>query len=382
MKPIATLIPILMLALAGCGGPDTEKSAATPASATRVAVMPVKAGAWPRSIEGMGTVEARAESVIAARAMGYIEAIRVREGDRVSAGQTLVEISARELHASADQAKAARHEARSARAEADGAVAAAEAQAVLARTTHQRMTNLHDRKSISDQEFDEASARLAAAEASLQMARARQMQVAEKIAQAAAGVAAAESQLSYLRISAPFAGVVTARMAEPGDLASPGMPLLKLEQAGNYRLVAAFPESALREVKPGRKIPVEIAAIGLAGEGTVAEIVPVLDPQTRTFPVKIALPASGLVRSGLFGVARLAGAGVETISVPVTAVRINGQLTTVFVAEGGKAHLRMVQLGETRDGRREVLAGLGAGELLIPEPAAGLRDGDAVEVSQ
>lgn len=382
MKITATLVPILLAILAGCGGAHVEKSSTSPAPAVRVAATPLAAEAWPRSIEGMGTVEARVESVIAARAMGYIETVRVHEGDRVNAGQTLIEISARELHASAEQARAAQQEARSAQAEVDGAVTAAEAQAALARTTHTRMKNLHDRKSISDQEFDEASARLAAAEASLEMARARKRQVAEKIAQASAGVAAAESQLSYLRIVAPFAGVVTARMAEPGALASPGMPLLKLEQAGGYRLAASFPESALHDVKPGQKIPVEISAIGLAGEGIVSEIVPSLDPQTRTFRAKLSLPANNLMRSGLFGVARLPAASTETISVPVTAVRTNGQLTTVFVAEGGKAHLRMVQLGETREGKREVLAGLNPGELLLPAPPATLRDGDAVEVSQ
>lgn len=382
MKLTATLIPILVLMLAGCGGSDTKQGPAPAAPAARVKAIPLAARQWPRMVEGMGTVEARVESVIAAKTMGYIQAVRVREGDRVSAGQTLVEISAQELHAGADQAKAARQEARSAQAEVDSAVAAAEAQAVLARATHQRMKNLHERKSLSDQEFDEASARLAAAEAGLRMAQARRQQVSGKILQASAAVAAAESQLSYLRIASPYAGIVTARMAEPGGLASPGMPLLKLEQTGNYRLAASFPESALRQVKTGQGIPVEIAAIEMNVDGTVAELVPVVDPQTRTFPVKISLPAHSLVRGGLFGVARLAGDSASVLAVPDSAVRAHGQLTVVFVAEDGRAHGRMVQLGEQRDGQREVLAGLAAGELVIPDPPANLRDGDPVEVSQ
>lgn len=382
MKPIALFIPILTLILAGCGGSDTKQGPAPAAQAARVKALPLAAQQWQRRVEGMGTVEARVESVIAAKAMGYIQAVRVREGDRVSAGQTLVEISAQELQAGADQAKAAQQEARSAQAEVESGVAAAEAQAVLARATHQRMRNLHERKSLSDQEFEEASARLAAAEAGLRMAQARREQVSGKILQASAAVAAAESQLSYLRITAPFAGIVTARMAEPGGLASPGMPLLKLEQTGNYRLVASFPESVLRQVKTGQRIPVEIAAIDMNVEGVVAELVPMVDPQTRTFPVKISLPAHSLVRSGLFGVARLAGDSASVLAVPVSAVRAHGQLTVVFVAEDGRAHGRMVQLGEQRDGQREVLAGLTAGERVIPDPPANLRDGDPVEVSQ
>lgn len=382
MKPILTFVAISALVLSGCGGSHPKETAPAQKQAVRVQTAPVETSSWPQMVEGVGTVEARTESVISAKAMGYVQAVRVREGDRVSAGQTLVEIAAQELQASVDQARAAQQEARSAQAEVESAIAAAESQATLARATFQRMKNLHDRKSISDQEFDEASARLQAAEAQLKMAQARRQQVMEKIRQAAAGVAAAESQLSYLRISAPFAGIVTARMAEPGTLASPGLPLLKLEQTGDYRLTAAFPESALNQIKLGQKMPVEIASIGFSGDGTVAEIVPMVDPQTRTFPVKLALPAGNLVRSGLFGVARLAGTAAQVVTVPETAVRQNGQLSTVMVASNGRAELRMVKLGQAREGRREVLSGLSAGEKILVNPPAGLQDGDPVEAGQ
>ncbi|MDZ7638371.1 MAG: efflux RND transporter periplasmic adaptor subunit [Bryobacterales bacterium] len=382
MKPIATLISMLALLLGGCGDSHPRGDAPQDKQAVRVESATVEAQQWPRLVEGVGTVEARTESVISARAMGYVQAVRVREGDRVSAGQTLVEISAQEIQAGVDQAKAVRQEARSAQAEVDSAITAAEAQASLARATHQRMKNLHERKSLSDQEFDEATARLQATEANLRMAQARKLQVADKIAQASAGLSAAESQLSYLRIAAPFAGVVTERMAEPGSLASPGMPLVKLEQMGNYRLNAAFPESVLGQIKVGQKVAVEIAAIGMNTEGTVAELVPIVDPQTRTFSAKITLPATAMLRSGLFGVARLRGESAAALTVPSSAVRTNGQLSTVLVAENGKARSRMVKLGEEREGQREVLAGLAAGERLIMSPPVTLQDGDPVEAGQ
>ena len=382
MKPILTFVAISALVFAGCGGSHPKETAPPPKQAIRVQTIAAEAIAWPQIVEGVGTVEARTESVISAKAMGYVQVVRVREGDRIGAGQTLVEIAAQEIQASVDQAKAAQQEARSAQTEVESAIAAAESQAVLARATYQRMKNLHDRKSLSDQEFDEASARLQAAEAQVKMAQAKRQQVAEKIRQAGAGVSAAESQLSYLRIAAPFAGIVTARMAEPGALASPGMPLLKIEQTGNYRLAAAFPESVLSQVKTGQKLPVNIAAIGFNGEGSVAEIVPMVDPQTRTFPVKIALPAGNLVRSGLFGVAHLAGGSAQVLTVPEDTIRRNGQLTSVMVASNGKAELRMVKLGQARDGRREVLSGLTAGERLIVNPPATLQDGDPVEAGQ
>ncbi len=381
MKSFVTTIPILALLFnVGCGDSHRTESTTPQKPAIHVNAVKVESQEWPQLVEGVGTVEARVESVISARTMGYVQAVHVREGDHVSAGQTLVELAAQEIHASVDQAKAARQEALSAEAEVASAVAAAESQAALTRTTHRRMQNLHERKSISDQEFDEATAKLQAAEASLRIAQSRQQQVQDKIRQASAGVSAAESQLSYLKVKAPFAGIVTARMADPGSLASPGMPLLKLEQAGEYWLVAGFSESVLSRIRVGQKIPVAIDAIGLRGEGSVAELVPVVDASTRTFPVKIRLPKAPLLRSGLYGSAHLEGPASQVITVASTSVRSNGQLSTVMVAAGGTARSRMVKLGEERDGRREVLSGLTVGEHVLLAPPETLQDGDSVEV--
>lgn len=345
-----------------------------------VSVATVTPESLPQFAEGIGSVEARTESVIAARVMGYIQQIPVREGDHVRAGQLLAEIAATELDAAVAQARAAAQEAQSASAEVEGAIAAAESAAGLAETTLARMRNLHERRSISDQEFDEAMARHTAAQAHLRMARTRREQVSEKIRQAAAAQQAAEAQLSYLRITAPFAGVVSARLAEPGSLASPGMPLLRLEQAGAYRLAASFPESVLGSLKTGQALPVSIDALGWETEGRVAEVAPIVDAATRTVTVKVALPPHPAVRSGLYGKAK-APAGVrEMLRLPSAAVRSSGQLHTVFVAADAVARSRMVKLGEERDGMREVLSGLSGGELVILQAPAGLRDGAPVEV--
>ncbi|MCW5963292.1 MAG: efflux RND transporter periplasmic adaptor subunit [Bryobacterales bacterium] len=379
---IAAAIAAIFL-LAGCGGGTHPAPAQPPArEPVRVTAILVARESAPGFVEGTGTVEARTEAQVSARVMGYIQSISAREGDRVSAGQVLVEIAATELNASVDQARAAGQEAQSARAEVESAIAAAESQAKLAEATFARMRNLHERKSISDQEFDEATARNSAAQAALRMARAKRDQVNEKIQQAAASQRAAEAQLSYLRVQAPFAGTVTARLAEPGNLASPGMPLLRIEQAGNYRLVASFPEFVLRSVKLGQSLPVSLEALGINTEGAVAEISPTVDPATRTVTLKIALPAHAGMRSGIFGKAKVPAGSQEVLRVPATAVRDAGQLSSVFVVHEHVARSRMVKLGEARDGMRQVLSGISPGDLVLREPPSSLRDGDPVEVAQ
>jgi multidrug efflux pump subunit AcrA (membrane-fusion protein) len=388
MKPkrhlvLAIAVSAAIAVLAGCGGETPHDGGERPAKApVPVRTVAIAQEEVARSIDGTGTVEARTEALLAARVMGYIERLHVREGDRVRAGQVLAEISASEIQSSVEQAKASGMEARSALAEVESAIRAAESQRSLAETTLNRMRNLHERKSISDQEFDEVKARYAAAEAQVEMAKAKQAQVNERIAQAAAGLRQAEAQASYLKITAPFDGLVTDRMAEPGNLATPGAPLLRVEQSGAYRLVASFPETVMGNLKVGQKLPVQIEALDLQTGGTVAELAPVVDPATRTIAVKIALPAHSAIRSGLFGRAQ-APAGTQTmLRVPETAVHGTGQLRSVFVVEEKVARSRMVKLGETRDGMREVLSGLQSGDRIVVDPPSELRDGAPVEVTQ
>ena len=115
----------------------------------------------------------------------------------------------------------------------------------LAQTTFKRIQDLAEKKSVSSQEFDEASARLKAAQAAYQMAVSRRAQVQSRIEQAVAGQRSARIMRDYAQIAAPFAGVVTARSVEPGALASPGVPLLTIEREGSYRLEASVEESRL-----------------------------------------------------------------------------------------------------------------------------------------
>src|SRR6476660_909916 len=190
------LIPLAFW-LAGCGehpGETNEARSAPPVSVQTVTATQVQ---WPSIYEATGTVRARTSAVIAAKLMGYVREVKVQTGDRVQAGQLLVTLDARDLEVNSRRAEAALDEVRSSVPEADSAVAGAKANLDLAQTTFNRMQDLWNKKSISNQEFDEASAKLKAAQAAHEMAGARRAQLDAQAARVQQEVRATEVTRSY-----------------------------------------------------------------------------------------------------------------------------------------------------------------------------------------
>ncbi len=366
--------------LASCGSKAPAPKPISEATPVRVAAIKAGAVSWPDSFEATGTVRARTSTTISTRVIGYVRQVYVNAGDRVHSGQTLVTIDSRELDAGQKQAQAALSEAGSGEPEAEAAVASARAQLELAQTTLRRMKDLLDKRSVSQQEYDQAAARSKVAESGLAIAQARQKQLAEKIRQAEQGLAQASVMKGYAELQAPFAGLGTERRVEAGVLATPGMPLLEIEKAGPYRLEAAVEESRLNAVKPGAAVRVHLEAISTALDGRVGEIVPAVDPASRAFTVKIDLPGHSALRSGLFGRAEFRAGERTVLSIPRTAIRTQGQVQLVLVADGGYARSRMVTTGSTREGNIEILSGLQSAEMVIAQPG-NVVDGARIEVT-
>jgi RND family efflux transporter MFP subunit len=374
--------PLILSAtlLIGCSHEPREASPDVKTAPVPVQTVEIAPATWPAVYEAPGTVRARTAAVLSSKVMGYVREVRVHTGDRVREGQTLVVLDARDLDASYRQAEAARNEARSALPEAENAISSAKANLDLAKATFARMKDLFDKRSISNQEFDEASAKLKVAQAGYEMAVARRSQLESRIAQAEQGFESAKVAQSYGQIAAPFAGTVTDKTVEPGNLAAPGTPLLTIEREGAYRFEVAVEESKLALVHSGQQVTVSLDAVDRPVQGRVSEIVPAVDSSARAFTVKIDLPAMAQLRSGLFGRARFEFGTRSVLAVPAPAVSERGQLTSVFVAENGKAKMRLVTIGERSRDRLEILSGLNAGERIIEPVPPGLADGAAVEV--
>lgn len=380
-KYLLIAIP-LVIWLAGCGGAPREKPAASSAPAVAVSTVTAATATWPSIYEAVGTVRARTSAVIAAKLMGYVRAVDVETGDHVREGQLLVTLDARDLDVNSRRAEAAREEVRTAVPEADSAVEAAKANLDLAQATFGRMRELFQKKSISNQEFDEVSAKLKAAQAAYEMARARRVQLDAKLAQADQEVRSTEVARSYARVLAPFTGVVTAKSVEPGSLAVPGAALITMERQGAYRFEASVEEGHLAAIRIGQPVSVTLDSVDRTLDLRVSEIVPAVDAASRAYTVKIDLPALPALRSGVFGRAAFQLGSRSLLEIPAEAVTERGQLQSVLVAGGGVARARLITTGQRVKDRVEVLSGLSAGEKLIFPLPPGLADGARVEVRQ
>lgn len=349
----ATLLSLMVAGvLAGCGGAsETQHDTSAPVS---VRVADVQTGPVSRVVEAGGSLHGAQEAVLAAKVMGSVLEIRKRAGDPVKRGEVLVVLDEREIAGNIGQA--------------EGALAQAEAAASLAESNYKRYQLLFARGSASQLELDQARFAHESAQGAVKQTR--------------SATQTAGSYQSYARIPAPFDGRVVDRMADVGDLAAPGRPLMRVEDARRLRLHVSLSENETAAAKTGAAVDVSVPSLGdRTWTGTVAEVVPAVDPSTRTMLVKIDLPEDAALRSGMFARARFATGTRDALRVPRTALVRRGGMDGVFVVENGAASFRMVQLAPDAAGDAvEVLSGIRAGDRVVLEPPSTLTEGAAVEV--
>lgn len=339
VRPIfdRSALPVLLalaLAVSGCG--KKHESAGKPLPSVSVRVQTIDKKPHVASEEVVATVNSKLRSVIESKVSGRIDKMLVNPGQQVKAGELLVQLDVREIRAKLDQAIPVREQ-----AEKD----------------LKRFTDLLAKRVITQQEFE-------AAESKARVAR--------------AAVIEAETMLGYAKVTAPFDGIITRKLADVGDLASPGKPLVEMEDPAALRLEAAVPEAIIDRVSLGSKLMVRIGSNEL--EGVVREMSPTADPNSRTLLVKLDLPATPGLRTGQFGRVAVPVAETSVLRVPASAVLRRGQMELVFIRNGNHAQLRIVKTGKPIAGEIEIVSGVSAGEEVITEGAADLVDGQPIEV--
>ncbi len=328
---------LLAFLLVGCGHKgERTGSASLPAAAVRIQTVESKKRVATEEV--VGTVRAKLRSVIEAKVSGKVDQMLVVPGQQVKAGELLATIDAREIQARVEQAVAVRQQ-----AEAD----------------LKRFGLLLEQKILAQAEYDNAQAKARVAQAAL---------------------VEAETMLSYTKVVAPFAGVITRKHADVGDLATPGKPLLDMEDSTALRLEADVPEAVVGRLTLGDKLPVRISALEAELEGIVSEIAPAADPGSRTFLVKLDLPNPLGLRAGQFGRVAMPVGETTALRVSAAAVVQRGQMEIVFVVSDNKAQLRLVKTGKRIGGEIEVVSGVEAGEKIVTEGAAGLMDGQPLTI--
>lgn len=354
------LLPGLLLGCSHAGDPPLK-----PPPVVQAQLVHSLAAQTQETISTTGAVHARETAVISAQIPARIRAVLVQAGNRVRAGQLLITLDDEAMRAQLNQATAAQ-------TAAGKQQMAAQSDASLAAETLARYQVLKEQNSVSPQEFDEVEKRA-------QAAQLRFESFAAQSEQAKAAVAGARAQLEYTVLRAPFAGIVAARLADPGTLAAPGVPLLQIDRDGPLQVYTTVDESLIGAIREGMKVPVNIqGADSDALTGDVAQIVPAADPASHSFLVKLDLPPVKGLRAGMYATADFPGGARSAILAPQSAVAMRGSLACVYALDpAGIAQLRYVTLGNRHGEQVEILSGLAAGEILVNNPGdrdlAGMR---------
>lgn len=330
----------LVLVCAVCLGfgcrPDPSPTPAVSLSPARVTVQAVEWTPYVGTEEVVGTVRAQRRTVVEAKVMGRIVSLESRLGQVVRTGDLLVQLEAPELLARREQARV-----------------------VLEQSARERdrFQGLLQQKTVSPQEFDVVESRWRVATAAL---------------------AEAETMLGYARVVAPFDAAVSRKLAEVGDLATPGRPLLELEVPGELRLEADVGEALIERLQPQQTVSVRVGRDTVLA-GKIAEIAPAADPVSRTFLVKVDLVNPMGVRSGQFGRLAVPLGASPILRVPTAAVLRRGQLEFVMIAVEGTARLRLVRTGRVLGDAVELISGVEPGERVVVGGVVAVVDGQRLE---
>jgi RND family efflux transporter MFP subunit len=377
------LLAGIVVGMAGCG----EKGKHGPATAERPLVTGVElvtVGSVPRERfgEAVGTVRANNIAAVAPQVMGRVTSLPVAEGVRVGKGALLATIDDTQVRAQLMAAEAMVAEAEAGREEVERSIAQAEAGKSLAEKTYERFRKLNEEKVITPQEFDEVEVKRTVAVKDYERSLDKRAQVVAKIAQAKAQADAARAMLSYTRVTAPFPGVVTEKKVDAGSMAVPGVPIVVLEDTRRYRLEASVPETYIGTLKVGSRVRVVLGTPpGKEIPGTISEVVPQVDPESRTFTAKVDLPAGGALRTGMFGRVLFPTGKEDLLVVPQKAIsRVGGYDALYTVTADNVARLVMVTTGKEFGDEVEILSGIEPGARVAISPLEKLVDGARVEV--
>lgn len=330
---------ILLLLGTSCGG-GTGKVEPPAAGTIQAPVFRAARSVLPVYVTAVGALEPYNRAQLSTRVMGNVTEVLVREGDRVRRGQALLRLDMRDLSGRIEQGEAM--------------LSGAKSRLENAEAYYNRIKNLYEDRSATKQALDNALSQYESSRAEVRAAEGR--------------LSEARSNLDYSIISAPFAGYVTSRGVERGDLASPGLPLIVLEQQDSMKIVATLNERDISAVAAGDEALVETDLPGVGRRQAVVEaVIPSADPRTRSFRVRLVLDNSdGALKSGVFARVLFRTGESPMIAVPKDAVIRRGQLTGLYtVDENNLTRLRWIRAGKESADMLEILSGLEPGENVI-----------------
>lgn len=335
---ILVAVASLSLLLNGCKDHQDKHSKSVELPVVKVQTAKVQQMTAPLQTEILGTVQAIHSALIATKVSGNVTEMPVELGSKVEKGQLLLTIEAGELQARLEQSRA---------------------QLEQAKRNLSREENLL-RKNAATPEAVKAQKDMV------------------KIAEAA--YQEAQTMIAYTTIKAPFDGLVTRKLVNRGDLVTPGLPLLQIDDERDLQVIANLPESILPSIKRGQQYEIAVPAVNKTVQGTVSEIAPAADPVSRTGLMKMRLDAAENLVPGQFAKIYLVRKHLTTMMIPETAVYPLGQLERVFVVNNDTINLKLIKTGIRHNGMIEVLSGLSLDEEIVIGASSPLFDNQPITI--
>lgn len=367
---------VVLLAVAwqaGCNRPQAQPAKASDGEAApvRAAVIRVEAQPFTAAVAITGTLVSKSSVEVKAQTTGKVLKFPKEEGDRVEAGEPVLWVEDANYQLAMRQAEAAVRV-------AEAALERARVLEAHSRRELERAQNLVRSGGITDKD-------LKAAQLAEQDARAQTALAEAQLAQARAALEVAEKHLRDTVVRAPVAGEIERKLVNPGAYVEPPTPVFRLVDNRRLELESSVPAAELAPLRAGQKVTFNVNSFpGATFSGTVVEVSPAVDPQTRSARVRIAVDnSSGRLKAGMFATGEiLTQVQSRAIVVPASAVYrqdAGAGEAYVLVVESGRAVRRAVRVGRERDSELEIVSGLKEGDLLIAEQSVELAEGVRVE---
>lgn len=339
---------------ASCG--SEEPSPVKKAETISVEVSEARQLTLPNNQSFAGSVERANRSNISTKVMGEVEQLPYSIGDYVKKGAVIVRLNDEQLQAQLDQVQANLNQAKAAYANT--------------KANYERFMRLQEEGSATQKEIDDITMAYESAKAQVDAAENKLREV--------------KHLLTNTTIRAPFSGYVVHEFLSEGDMASPGRPIIALEESGVMKLTVTVPENKVNSVSKGDSLLISVPAAGYETVASVMNVNSSGNMGSRQFTVELSIPenaADAGVKSGMFGRMFAQEGGVKSTVVPATALVKRGQLTGVFtVTDSKRLVLRWIRTGQEADDMVEALSGIKAGEMLVTNATGRLVEGMNVEI--
>jgi RND family efflux transporter MFP subunit len=370
------------LALAGCSRSETAQARGRDDTAKAVKVEPVRQEAIHRSVEVVGTLTAVDEVTVSAEAEGRVSKLLADLGDRVAAGQVLIELDREKAEYNLDQQKAALARALAQYGAPDSThlppieqtpdVKRAQAELVQAKQSYDRADELHKRQLVPKQTLDDADATLRTKQAGYDSAIQNAKNLRASIDASDASAKLADRQLRDAYIRAPFDGYVEKRLVNLGEFVKNQTPVMSVVRVNPLKVTSEIPEKMTPWIETGQPVQLHVDAFpDKTITGKVSRISPAVNTATRAFPFEALVPNSeGLLKPGTFARVHIESAKIDQVlTLPYDAIQYRYGVNRVFVVDGDHLSARELKVGERLGNRIEVVAGVKPGEVVaVTEP--------------